>query len=183
MFDTTVLQLKRFLSELRVRAVATVLRAIMPERTSTSTATSCTVAESVVNIAQATGSDMDSAVVPAVPSPVPSNVSTISGSSSERLNFVAGQVAAAPSMTGATTPVPMPVILSPAACGKPSRDSSWLELDICRDFQTEGGCARREQCRFAHTNSSVVTRDGKVTCCYDFLKVSRCTSLLLQHCV
>lgn len=143
----------------------------MPERTSTSTATSCTVAESVVNIAQATGSDMDSAVVPAVPSPVPSNVSTIS--SSERLNFVAGQVAAAPSMTGATTPVPMPVILSPAACGKPSRDSSWLELDICRDFQTEGGCARGEQCRFAHTDSSVVTRDGKVTCCYDFLK-DRC---------
>ena len=155
----------------------------MPERTSTSTATSCTVPESVVNIAQTTESDMESAVVPAVPSPVQSNVSTIS--SSERLNFVAaGQVTAAPPMTGATTPVPLPAVLSPAACGKPSRDSSWLELDVCRDFQAEGGCARGDQCRFAHTDSSVVTRDGKVTCCYDFLKVCGYTGeLLLQHCV
>lgn len=142
----------------------------MPERTSTGTTTICTTAESVVSSTPTTVRDMDSAEATTVPSPVPSNVSTIS--SSERLNVV-GQPAAAPSSAGVAAPAPTSAMLSPAACGKPSRDSSWLELEICRDFQTEGGCVRNEQCRFAHPDSSVVTKDGKVTCCYDFLK-DRC---------
>ena len=88
--------------------------------------------------------------------------------------------AAAPALTGVA---PMPaasttcsgIMLSPpplGACGRPVRDSSWLELDICRDFQKEGSCSRNDQCRFAHPEPNVVNRDGKVTCCYDFLKVS-----------
>lgn len=124
----------------------------MPEPTSTSTAGDSS------NTSQATvpnSIDMDSEAA----SP-PSNVSTIS---SEPVNL--GQ-AAAPATAGVA---PMPNLLSPAVC-KPTRDSSWLELDICRDFQKEG-CPRSDQCRFAHPESNVVTRDGKVTCCYDFLKV------------
>ena len=107
------------------------------------------------------------------PQPTTTNVSTIISS------------AAAPPLTGvapilapaaATTSVTMLTSPPPGAgvCGgKPVRDSSWLELDICRDFQKEGmSCSRSDQCRFAHPEPNVVTRDGKVTCCYDFLKVS-----------
>ena len=133
----------------------------MPEQTSTS----ATVCESVVSTQAAT--HVSSAVdIEAASMSQPSNVSTIS--SAERLNTV--QAAAPATMTG-VAPIPVPAaMLSPAAC-KPARDSSWLELDICRDFQKEG-CSRSEQCRFAHPDPNVVTRDGKVTCCYDFLKVS-----------
>lgn len=57
------------------------------------------------------------------------------------------------------------------ASEKPVRDSSWLELEVCRDFQRLVCPRSAEECRFAHPESGVV-KDGKVTCCYDFLKVS-----------
>ena len=55
------------------------------------------------------------------------------------------------------------------------RDSSWLEIDVCREF-LRGECSRSaEECRFAHPTGSVVVKDGfKVTCCFDFLKVCVC---------
>lgn len=54
---------------------------------------------------------------------------------------------------------------------KPARDSSWLQVDLCRDFQRDT-CPRGESCRFAHLECrAVVVKEGKVTCCYDFLKV------------
>ena len=53
------------------------------------------------------------------------------------------------------------------------RDSSWLEIDVCREF-VRGECTRSaEECKFAHPTGSVVIKEGnKVTCCFDFLKVS-----------
>ena len=105
------------------------------------------------------------------PQPTTTNVSTIiSSAAAPPLTGVAPILAAAAttSVTMLTSPPP-----GAGACGgKPVRDSSWLELDICRDFQKEGSCSRSDQCRFAHPEPNVVTRDGKVTCCYDFLKVS-----------
>ena len=53
---------------------------------------------------------------------------------------------------------------------RPARDSSWLEMELCRDFQ-RSTCSKGPSCRFAHAGSSVVTKEGMVTCCYDFLKV------------
>lgn len=63
---------------------------------------------------------------------------------------------------------------SPPAA-KPARDSSWLELTVCRDFSRgQQGCPKlAEECRFAHPDPSIVVKDGVVTCCYDFLK-DRC---------
>lgn len=52
-----------------------------------------------------------------------------------------------------------------------SRDDSWLQVEVCRDFRRDT-CPRGEECRFAHPDAKVMGRDGKVTCCYDFLKVS-----------
>ena len=54
---------------------------------------------------------------------------------------------------------------------KPTRDSSWLQVDLCRNFLSDT-CPRGQSCRYAHLESrAVVVKDGKVTCCYDFLKV------------
>lgn len=50
------------------------------------------------------------------------------------------------------------------------RDSSWLELEVCREY-LRGSCTR-EDCRFVHPSGSVLTKDGKVTCCFDYLKVT-----------
>lgn len=52
------------------------------------------------------------------------------------------------------------------------RDSTWLELEVCREF-CRGDCSRSaEECRYAHpTQPAVIVKDGKVTCCFDFLKV------------
>ena len=53
------------------------------------------------------------------------------------------------------------------------RDSTWLELEVCREF-LRGDCSRSaEECRFAHPTGSVIVKDGKVTCCFDNLKVGQ----------
>ena len=49
------------------------------------------------------------------------------------------------------------------------RDSSWLELEVCREYN-RGSCTRAD-CRFIHPGGSVIVKDGKVTCCFDYLKV------------
>eukprot|EP00731_Ephydatia_muelleri_P030251 Em0021g774a len=56
---------------------------------------------------------------------------------------------------------------------KTVRDSSWLELEVCRDYQRMSCPRSPEQCRFAHPEQAVLVKDGRVTCCYDFLK-DRC---------
>jgi len=54
---------------------------------------------------------------------------------------------------------------------RPVRDSSWLEVELCRDYQKDA-CPRGHTCRFAHPQSrTIMIKNGKVTCCYDFLKV------------
>lgn len=51
------------------------------------------------------------------------------------------------------------------------RDSTWLELEVCREY-LRGDCSRSaEECRFAHPTGSVIVKDGRVTCCFDNLKV------------
>uniref|UniRef100_A0A8C6S8Q5 Muscleblind like splicing regulator 2 n=1 Tax=Neogobius melanostomus TaxID=47308 RepID=A0A8C6S8Q5_9GOBI len=56
------------------------------------------------------------------------------------------------------------------------RDTKWLTLEVCREFQ-RGNCARGEtDCRFAHPSDSPVidTNDNTVTVCMDYVK-SRCS--------
>lgn len=59
----------------------------------------------------------------------------------------------------------------PSSRGK---DSSWLEIEVCREHMKDG-CPRGDQCRFAHPDKSIASNseEGRVTCCYDFLKVSK----------
>ena len=56
------------------------------------------------------------------------------------------------------------------APSRSTRDSAWLQVEVCRDFRRDT-CPRGQVCRFAHPEAKINGKDGKVTCCYHFLKV------------
>jgi muscleblind len=57
------------------------------------------------------------------------------------------------------------------------KDSRWLTLEVCREYQ-RGKCTRSEQeCKFAHPPTHVEVNSGKVIACFDSLKV--CTLFFL----
>ena len=52
------------------------------------------------------------------------------------------------------------------------KDSRWLTLEVCREF-TRNKCTRSEvECKFAHPPPHVEVQNGRVTCCFDSIKVS-----------
>ncbi|XP_038955534.1 muscleblind-like protein 3 isoform X1 [Rattus norvegicus] len=54
------------------------------------------------------------------------------------------------------------------------RDTKWLTLEVCREFQ-RGTCSRADtECRFAHPPRVCHVENGRVVACYDSLK-GRCT--------
>ena len=58
------------------------------------------------------------------------------------------------------------------------KDSRWLTLEVCREYQ-RGKCTRSEQeCKFAHPPTHVEVNSGKVIACFDSLKV--CIYLLCR---
>lgn len=51
------------------------------------------------------------------------------------------------------------------------KDTRWLTLEVCREFQ-RNKCNRNEtECKFAHPPPHVEIINGKVIACYDSLKV------------
>lgn len=51
------------------------------------------------------------------------------------------------------------------------KDSRWLQLEVCREFQ-RNKCTRPDtECKFAHPPANVEVQNGKVTACYDSIKV------------
>ncbi|CAH2238088.1 jg18471 [Pararge aegeria aegeria] len=56
------------------------------------------------------------------------------------------------------------------------KDSRWLQLEVCREFQ-RNKCSRPDtECKFAHPPATVEVQNGRVTACYDSIKA---TSVLL----
>ncbi|XP_070800154.1 muscleblind-like protein 2 isoform X10 [Pituophis catenifer annectens] len=54
----------------------------------------------------------------------------------------------------------------------PVRDTKWLTLEVCRQFQ-RGTCSRSdEECKFAHPSKSCQVESGRVIACFDSLKPS-----------
>lgn len=63
----------------------------------------------------------------------------------------------------------------------PIRDTKWLTLEVCREFQ-RGTCSRPDtECKFAHPSKSCQVENGRVIACFDSLKVSK-YSVLLRIC-
>ncbi|XP_018902612.1 protein muscleblind isoform X6 [Bemisia tabaci] len=53
------------------------------------------------------------------------------------------------------------------------KDSRWLQLEVCREFQ-RNKCTRPDtECKFAHPPTNVEVLNGRVTACYDSIK-GRC---------
>ncbi|XP_070502948.1 protein muscleblind isoform X1 [Chironomus tepperi] len=53
------------------------------------------------------------------------------------------------------------------------KDSRWLQLEVCREFQ-RNKCSRPDtECKFAHPAANVEVQNGRVTACYDSIK-GRC---------
>ncbi|XP_070526134.1 protein muscleblind isoform X13 [Cardiocondyla obscurior] len=65
------------------------------------------------------------------------------------------------------------------------KDSRWLQLEVCREFQ-RNKCTRPDtECKFAHPPANVEVQNGRVTACYDSIKVCnrvfhRCFSTLVE---
>jgi len=58
------------------------------------------------------------------------------------------------------------------------KDSRWLQLEVCREFQ-RNKCSRPDtECKFAHPPANVEVQNGRVTACYDSIKVSFCVNLI-----
>lgn len=51
------------------------------------------------------------------------------------------------------------------------KDSRWLTLEVCREFQ-RNKCTRPDtECKFAHPPPHVEVQNGRVTACFDSIKV------------
>ncbi|KAG7225814.1 hypothetical protein INR49_014465 [Caranx melampygus] len=54
------------------------------------------------------------------------------------------------------------------------RDTKWLTLEVCREFQ-RGTCSRSDaECKFAHPSRSCHVENGRVIACFDSLKIQYC---------
>ncbi|XP_072744941.1 protein muscleblind isoform X13 [Anoplolepis gracilipes] len=52
------------------------------------------------------------------------------------------------------------------------KDSRWLQLEVCREFQ-RNKCTRPDtECKFAHPPANVEVQNGRVTACYDSIKIT-----------
>ncbi|XP_062556085.1 protein muscleblind-like [Armigeres subalbatus] len=51
------------------------------------------------------------------------------------------------------------------------KDSRWLQLEVCREYQ-RNKCSRPDtECKFAHPPANVEVQNGRVTACYDSIKL------------
>ncbi|RUS83389.1 hypothetical protein EGW08_008855 [Elysia chlorotica] len=67
-------------------------------------------------------------------------------------------------------PQMMIVPATAAATGPGSKDSRWLTLEVCREFQ-RSKCSRSDnECKFAHPPTHVEVQNGRVVACFDSIK-------------
>lgn len=60
-----------------------------------------------------------------------------------------------------------------------AKDSRWLQLEVCREFQ-RSKCSRSDtECKFAHPPANVEVQNGRVIACYDSIKVRSILSLVI----
>ncbi|XP_076301223.1 protein muscleblind isoform X18 [Lasioglossum baleicum] len=60
------------------------------------------------------------------------------------------------------------------------KDSRWLQLEVCREFQ-RNKCTRPDtECKFAHPPANVEVQNGRVTACYDSIKVRTLDNFIMR---
>ena len=60
------------------------------------------------------------------------------------------------------------------------KDSRWLQLEVCREYQ-RNKCTRSDtECKFAHPPTGVDIQNGRVVACYDSIKVSTSIAINVQ---
>lgn len=91
--------------------------------------------------------------------------------------LVALNAAAAAATSSATGTAPIAPTVAPVNSSHlvsqlmNTKDSRWLQLEVCREFQ-RGQCSRSDvECKFAHPPAHVDVQNGRVTACYDSIKV------------
>ncbi|GJQ83017.1 hypothetical protein Trydic_g15832 [Trypoxylus dichotomus] len=61
------------------------------------------------------------------------------------------------------------------------KDSRWLQLEVCREFQ-RNKCSRPDtECKFAHPPANVEVQNGRVTACYDSIKFWKRTEAMWEE--
>ncbi|XP_013406900.1 muscleblind-like protein 1 isoform X7 [Lingula anatina] len=71
--------------------------------------------------------------------------------------------------------IPNSAVMNPMAAAQLAtlanqKDSRWLTLEVCREYQ-RNKCTRTElECKFAHPPPHVEVQNGRVTCCFDSIK-------------
>lgn len=74
-----------------------------------------------------------------------------------------------------------PAMISLAAAAN-VKDSRWLTLEVCREFQ-RNKCTRSDtECKFAHPPPHVEVQNGRVTACFDSIKVSNLFLYSVNYC-
>lgn len=64
----------------------------------------------------------------------------------------------------------MAMVNSLLAIGSNVKDSRWLTLEVCREYQ-RNKCTRTDtECKFAHPPPHVEVQNGRVTACFDSIK-------------
>ena len=63
------------------------------------------------------------------------------------------------------------------------KDSRWLTLEVCREFQRSKCSRTDDECKYAHPPPHVEIQNGRVTCCYDSIKVRLNYQLMLYFSV
>ncbi|KAH8041308.1 hypothetical protein HPB51_014589 [Rhipicephalus microplus] len=82
-----------------------------------------------------------------------------------------------PSPTAAAAAVVQPpassLVLAAPSSLVAAKDSRWLQLEVCREYQ-RNKCSRQDaECKFAHPPPNVEVQNGRVIACYDSIKVSQ----------
>ncbi|CAG5126186.1 unnamed protein product, partial [Candidula unifasciata] len=65
---------------------------------------------------------------------------------------------------------PAQMVIVPATANPNGKDSRWLTLEVCREFQ-RSKCSRSDnECKFAHPPPHVEVQNGRVVACFDSIK-------------
>ncbi|EEC00530.1 conserved hypothetical protein [Ixodes scapularis] len=111
---------------------------------------------------------------PVAPSAAGASVATPPSPPSPTAGVVTGNGTLVPQPASSSSP--LLVTAAPLSAGSIMaaaanvKDSRWLQLEVCREYQ-RNKCSRQDaECKFAHPPPNVEVQNGRVIACYDSIK-------------